>query len=304
MMKKAFVLGSINMDLCLRVDTLPMVGESKRAHGFFATQGGKGANQSIAVKKLGLDEVYFIGSVGKDNYGKELKESLSQYGIDLRGLKETEVKPTGVCVAVFDETINDNMLFIDAGANEAVDKNFVKQLLKEKGKEGDIFITQLETNLDAVYEGIKTANEMGMYVILNPAPVTKIDESIYKYIDLIIPNETETKLLTGVEVINEISAKKAFEFFNVPEMVITLGKDGGYYINKNTIKKYNAHKCKAIDTTCAGDTFIGALAIKKAEGFEIIDSLDFASKCSAITVSRKGAGISIPTKEEAMTINE
>lgn len=303
-MKKVFVLGSINMDFSIRVDALPMVGESKRSHGYMASQGGKGANQAIANKKLGLDEVYFIGAVGNDENGRLLKEAISSQGVNVEGLKEDDKLQSGVCFAIFDEKISDNMLLIDPGANESVDPDFVESFLDQRADPGDIFIAQLEINLDAIYRGIKKAKELGMFVILNPAPVRPIDAKIYAYLDLIVLNETETKLLTGIDATGEESIKKAYQFFGVNEMVITLGKDGGYYINKEKIIKYDAYKAKVVDTTCAGDTFIGALSLKKANGKEIYDSLDFAAKCSAITVSRQGAGISIPTKEEVKQLDE
>lgn len=300
-MKKIFVLGSINMDLVISVTSIPEIGESKNGHSFMQNQGGKGANQAVACKKLGSSDVRLIACVGKDENGQALISSMEKYGIDTTAIKVKDDVASGVCMIILDEEKQDNMLIIDRGANDAIEIEDFKDYLKENASSGDIFITQLEVNLDAVYEGLKIAKEIGMYTILNPAPVTAFDKECLKNVDLIIPNETEAKLLTGINTEDESNLSKVFEYFNllgIKEVIVTLGSRGSCYIKDSNMIFCPSFKVKAVDTTSAGDTFIGALAMRISNGYSIEESLSFASKCSSITVSRKGAAVSIPTRDE------
>lgn len=298
MKNKVFVIGSINMDLVMSLSRLPMLGESKKGHGFFQNQGGKGANQALAVKKLGHDNVHFLGAVGDDDNGKSLLKTIESYGINVDGVKVHKNINSGVCIILLDESKKDNVLAIDAGANIKVEADDVKKYLIKNANPGDILITQLEINLNAVYEAVKIGKEIGMYTILNPAPMCDFDKSLLKYIDLLVLNETETKLLTSIECETIHEAREVFNILNVKEVIITLGSKGGYYINEHEVIKAPVYKVEVVDTTCAGDTYIGAIALLISKGFKIKDSLDFAARCSSITVSRKGAGVSIPTKDE------
>lgn len=300
-MKKVFVLGSINMDYCINTSRLPLLGESKEGHDFFINQGGKGANQAIACKKLGVDSVYLLCAVGNDDEGKKLKNIIDAYIINTEGFQVVDNINTGACIICFDETKKDNVLVIDKGANNYIDFNNVKEFLSANASQGDILITQLEVNLDTMGKTVKLAKELGMYVILNPAPVTKINNDIYKYIDLIIPNETEANLLSNIKIDSEADIKKLYTYFNnlgVKELILTFGANGSYYVTEKEFIHQDIFKVEVVDTTSAGDTFIGAIASKLASGKEIKDALPFAAKCSSITVSRKGAGRSIPTLDE------
>ena len=298
MSRNIFVVGSINMDLVISCDRLPMLGESKKGHSFFQNQGGKGANQAIACKKLGHDNVHFIGAIGNDENGKALIQTMKTYGINIDGTQRIDGVNSGVCMIALDESKKDNILIIDGGTNKYLDKDLVNDYLLKHAKEGDILITQLEVNLDAVYEANKLAKSLGMYTILNPAPICEFNKDIYKYLDLVVLNETEAKLLTNIECETIQDAKSIYEKLNVNEIIITLGGKGGYYVSKNEVIPTPVYKVDVVDTTCAGDTYIGAIALRISKGISIKDSLSFAARCSSITVSRKGAGISIPTKEE------
>ncbi len=300
-MRKIFVLGSINMDLVISVTSIPEIGESKNGHSFMQNQGGKGANQAVACKKLGSDDVRLIACVGKDENGKALIASMKQYGINTDLIKVKEEVSSGVCMIILDEEKQDNMLIIDRGANDAIEINDFEKYLRKNASKDDIFITQLEVNLNAVYDGLKIAKEIGMFTILNPAPVTEFNKECLKNVDLIIPNETEAKLLTGISTDLDSNLLEIYKYFfdlGVKEMIVTLGSRGSCYIKDNNLIFCPSFRVEAVDTTSAGDTFIGAVAMRIASGFKIEESLSFASKCSSITVSRKGAAISIPTKEE------
>lgn len=298
-MRKTFVLGSINVDMTIATDRLPMIGESKPAHDFMMTQGGKGANQAIAAKRLNENgEVFFIGAIGNDKNGEFVKKSLEKDNINIDGLQIVDNVSTGVCVIILDESQKDNLLLIDKGANEYINTNDALTFLTNNANKGDIFISQLETNLDVVEQCMSEAKKIGMFAILNPAPACNLNKDIYKYVDLIVPNTTETKLLTDIDVKNDVDIKNVYNFFNVPNLIITLGSKGSAYFDGKELIKHEAIKCDVVDTTCAGDTFIGALASKYAQGVEIKSALDFARRCSSITVSRKGSSVSIPYEYE------
>lgn len=299
-MNKIFVLGSINTDYVINTDKMPLVGESHNGHSFMSNQGGKGANQAIACKKLGTKDVYLISSVGNDEQGKSLKKEISTYEINIDGFQESKLH-TGACIIIYDESKKDNMLVVDKSANDDIDKKIVEEFLRNNASKDDILITQLEVNLDAVINSLKVAKEIGMYTILNPAPVCNLDKDIYKFVDLLVPNETETLLLSNIDVSNSIDAINAYKYFNnlgINELVITCGGNGSYYLSNDICEHFDCDKVEVVDTTSAGDTYIGALAYRKANGFSIFDSMSFAAHCSAITVSRRGAGKTIPTYEE------
>lgn len=304
-MSKIFVVGSINVDYVISVEQMPMIGESKNGHGFIINQGGKGANQAIACKKLGCEDVSLIAAVGKDENGEKLIKIIHSYGINTSSMYQDEHSTSGACIIVLDESQNDNMLIIDKGANQSIKKEHFEKYLEENAKPGDILITQLEINLDSVYFALTKAKEMGLYTILNPAPVTKIDEQYLRYVDLIIPNETETKLFTGIDVVDDESASQAYKWFEekgVKELIITLGSKGSIYFSGNRIERCSARKVTAVDTTSAGDTFIGAIAYMLSQKEDILSAMKFASVAASITVSRYGAGQSIPTFDEVKKI--
>lgn len=301
-MKQAFILGSINLDLVMYTDRMPFIGESKLGHDMFSNLGGKGANQAIAIKKLGVEQVYLLGAIGKDNASNILLKEIKKTGLDTSGIERIEGKSSGTCFIIFDESQNDNLILVDKGANSLNDPLKAKRFLKDFGHEKDIFVTQLETNLDAVYEAIKTAKEVGMYVILNPAPVCEFDKNILPYVDLLVVNETEAQLLSGIEFKQSTDIFLVLQKLKSKSILITLGKNGAYYSDGASFHFAPARKVKTVDTTCAGDTFIGALAYRKANGYSIEESLSFASICSSITVSRKGAAQSIPEIKEVLQI--
>lgn len=300
-MKKVFVIGSINTDYVISVDQFPEIGESRNGYGFFTNQGGKGANQAIACKKLGCEEVYLISAVGNDERGEKLINQISEYKINTELMMKKEGVSTGACVIVLDDAKKDNVLIIDRGANDQIDVADFAHYLRQHAHQGDILITQLEICLSAVYEAVKIAKEIGMYVILNPAPFIEFDYSSLQYVDLVVPNETEAKQFSGVTVKTTDDAQKVYQWFDhhgVKEVIITLGGNGSVYMKGAQTVYCEACKTNVVDTTSAGDTFIGALACQLAEGKTIESSLKYASLASSITISRKGAGTSIPTKEE------
>ncbi len=298
-MKKVFVLGSINMDLVMSCDRMPKTGESLIGHNFTANQGGKGANQAVACSKLGCD-CTLIGAVGEDAFGTQLLSSVASYGVDCTNVQRLS-EGSGVCIILVDRSVKDNLLLVDLGANAAVDAEYAADCIARNAEQGDVFITQLEVDLSAVAAACKQAKQMGLTVILNPAPAAKIGEEILSYVDLIVPNETETELFTGISVRTQEDVQKVFAYFSVygiKELIITMGARGCAYAREGEVRFFPAEKTVAVDPTSAGDTFIGAVACRLCVGETVKEAIPFASKCSAITVSRPGAASSIPTAEE------
>ena len=185
-MKKIFIIGSINTDFTICVDKMPLLGETRKGHNFKRNQGGKGANQAVACKKLGCKDVSLIASVGNDEEGLNLIKEISSYGINVDLIHKEETISTGTCLIILDEYQKDNILILETGANNFVKKNYFEDYLLANAKSGDILITQLEINLDAVYDALKIAKNIGMYTILNPAPASDFDYTLFKYVDLIV----------------------------------------------------------------------------------------------------------------------
>ena len=298
-MKKVFVLGSVNMDLVMEMERMPLLGESVIGNGFLANQGGKGANQAVACAKLGCN-CTFLGAVGRDDYGDKLLESLQSFGVKTDGVQRSETY-SGTCIILFDRSQRDNLLVVDPGANMRVNPAEVTTYLKRHASGGDIFITQLETNLDAVEKALAAAKEIGMFTVLNPAPARPIGREILQHVDLIVPNETETMALTGIAPNGEQEVREVYRQFasqGVRQMIITLGKRGCVHVCGDELQWHSARTVCAVDTTSAGDPFIGAVCAQLCQDVPIADAIGYASVCSAITVSRRGAAVSIPTAEE------
>lgn len=298
-MKKVFVLGSVNMDLVMEMERMPLLGESVIGNGFLANQGGKGANQAVACAKLGCN-CTFLGAVGRDDYGDKLLASLQSFGVKTDGVQRSETY-SGTCIILFDRSQRDNLLVVDPGANMRVNPAEVTTYLKRHASGGDIFITQLETNLDAVEKALAAAKEIGMFTVLNPAPARPIGREILQHVDLIVPNETETMALTGIHPNTEQEVREVYRQFasqGVRQMIITLGKRGCVHVCGEKVQWHSARTVCAVDTTSAGDTFIGAVCAQLCQDVPIADAIGYASVCSAITVSRRGAAVSIPTAEE------
>ena len=298
-MRKVFVLGSINMDLVMEMERMPVLGESVIGSGFLSNQGGKGANQAVACAKLGCD-CTFLGAVGRDDYGDKLLASIQSFGVKTDGVQRSETY-SGTCMILFDKAQHDNLLVVDPGANMQIDPATVTAYLKQHAASGDIFITQLETNSDAVEKALVVAKEIGMFTVLNPAPARPVGGEILQNVDLIVPNETETASLTGIAPDTEQKVQYVYRQFaahGVKQMIITLGKRGCVHVCGDQLQWHSARTVCAVDTTSAGDTFIGAVCAQLCRNVPIADAIEYASVCSAITVSRRGAAASIPTVEE------
>ncbi|MCY6369035.1 ribokinase [Clostridium ganghwense] len=300
------VLGSMNMDIVLKVNRMPKVGETILAEGLDNIPGGKGANQAVACSRLG-GNVYMISKVGIDGNGEVLIKELVKDNINVDFIFKDKIHPTGTAIITVDDEAN-NSIIVASGANMCINKSEIIKAA-EVIKKSDIIISQFETPIESTVEAFKIAKDKGKITILNPAPAKDIDEELLKYTDIIIPNETEAYELTGVEVKTLEDAKKAAERLfqkGVNFVIITLGSKGAAIVTKENAEVIPAHKIDAVDTTAAGDSFIGAFAskldIRELSFNNIKQAIKFGNKVSAIAVQREGAQPSIPCLEEIIEI--
>lgn len=295
-MKKIFVAGSLNMDLVIKAPFMPENGMTIGGEGFMTNPGGKGANQAAAIGKLG-GEAYMVGCVG-DAFGSELKATLEKYGVHTDYVETLSGVSSGIAVIVVVD--GDNRIILDAGANGKVSEALVDKALAN-AESGDFLVAQLEIDFAVVEYALKKAKEKGMITLLNPAPAAKLAPGILKNCDWLIPNQSEAEFYTGIYPADEESAKRCAEALaekGVKNVVVTMGSEGSACISGGKYCKVPAFKAKAVDTTAAGDTYVGALATRLSEGASVEEAMIFASKASSVTVTRRGAQQSIPLRAE------
>lgn len=292
MKKKILVVGSISIDNTIFTKQLPSAGTTTVADSYFQNIGGKGANQACASLFLG-GEVSFIGAVGKDHNGDLVESFLKEQKLNAR-LKRSD-KPTGIAFIILEEETAENRILIVQGANTDLTKEDIDKNL-DLFTEGDILLTQFENDMETVSYVIKKAYEKHMLVVVNPAPIKHLEEEYYQYIDFLVPNEHELEALSKKSDI--LLAAKELLSRGAKNVIVTLGEKGSVFINKDEYIKIDPHKVNAIDTTAAGDSYLGALVSKLAEGKDIKEAMEFASFCSSKTVTKKGAIVSLPHLED------
>ena len=294
------VIGSINLDTTLRVSQMPKPGETLHAKEHFTAGGGKGANQAVAAKRSGAD-TYFIGAVGNDGAGNVMRDLLEQEAIDTTGVATLDNESTGQAFITVDDS-GENSIMIFSGANNKFTPDHVKQSLDTITK-SDFIISQFESAMDSTIEAFNIARNHQVKTILNPAPaIHNIPKDLLSVTDMIIPTETETEILTGIKVTDEASLKEAADQLHalgIEAVIITIGSKGAFYDVNGKSGIIPAFKVKAVDTTAAGDTFIGALStVLKSDFSNIEEAITYGNKASSLTVQRFGAQPSIPYKNE------
>lgn len=295
--KRILVIGSSNMDMVAKVDRFPTPGETILGGRFLMNPGGKGANQAVAVSRLG-GSVDFITKLGNDSIGEEISELFKSEGLDTRCLLKDDQNPTGVAIITVDKHA-ENSIVVASGANANLTPKDI-ELLTERIRLADFVLLQLEIPLKTIKYVVDLAYSLGKKVIVNPAPFTKLPKSIFIKLYLITPNQIEAEMLSGIKINNEEDCKQAArEIYKLgaKNVVITLGASGAFIFNGEG-KKVNAQKIEAIDTTAAGDVFNGGLLVALSEGLDMEAAVHFASKAAAIAVSRQGAIRSIPYRNE------
>jgi len=286
--KRIFIVGSLNMDLVVRSPHMPKAGETVTGNGFMENGGGKGANQAVASARLG-GKVFLCGVTGEDNYGKKLTENLEKAGVDVSFVHRAGSISTGIAIIIVSE--GDNRIILDRGANAFLGKQDI-DLFLEHAKEGDIYLTQLENPIPVVGYGLKRAKEKGLLTILNPAPADPGIVEYFPYVDIIAPNEGELEAFGGKEILLKAGLSR---------IITTLGEDGYEIAERSNTVKYSCMKVKAIDTTAAGDTFCGGVAVGLSENKTLAESALFGSTAASIACTRYGAQQSVPSREEVLT---
>ena len=296
-MAKIIVIGSTNTDMVVRSARIPVPGETVTGGTFLLNPGGKGANQAVACARLGGDTT-FIAKVGADAFGRETGPRLAKDGIDARLLTDPSAA-SGVALILVDGE-GRNCISVAPGANATLSPDYLAPMRGEIGQAAAV-VMQLETPIETVAWAAKVAHDAGVTVVLNPAPAAELPADLYSCLDWITPNETEAKLLTGVEVTDGATAQAAADVLHgrgVKGVVVTLGAQGAFWSAGGAHGVVPACPVKAVDTVAAGDTFNGAFTVALTEGRSVEDAVKFAVKASAIAVTRPGAQSSVPTRSE------
>ena len=302
-MSKILVIGSLNMDLIVTTTRIPAVGETVLGSDFSSAPGGKGANQAVAAARLG-GAVSMIGCVGDDIFGKSLLENLHYNSVDTSCVKVIEGSPTGVAVIVLKD--GDNSIIVDPGSNYKLTAEMIDEM-EDQIKECSIMLVQLEIPIETVERAVSLARKHGVTVLLNPAPAAKLSEELLSKIDIFTPNESECEFITGIPVKSTKDAERAVEVLvgkGIRQVIITMGSKGVVYNSGNTIVHKPAYNVEVVDTTAAGDSFSGAVAVALAGGKNIDEAIELASKVGALTVMKKGAQPALPSLEEVKKFRE
>jgi ribokinase len=285
------VLGSANMDLVVTVERAPGPGETVIGHEFAQIPGGKGANQALAAARAG-GEVRMMGAIGNDAFGSRMRAALEADGVDTTGLLVVD-EPTGTAHVIVDAD-GENSIVVVSGANGMVGS--LSDEHRAAISESDVLLLQLELPLEVVEEAATWGAAQGGRVVLTPGPAQPLPAGLLAAVDLLVPNEHESSLLTG-----ESDPRKAAEVLlsqGVGAVAVTLGRRGCLYADSSQVLQVPAIELTAVDTTAAGDTFVAALTVALAEGGTVRRSLQWATAAAALCVQRLGASTSMPHRRE------
>ncbi|HEV2153547.1 ribokinase [Bradyrhizobium sp.] len=300
-MGRVFVAGSINMDVVATADRHPKVGETVAGKQVLYFPGGKGANQAVAAARLGA-RTTLIGRLGKDAFGAELRAFLGAQGIDLGSVREAD---THSGTAIITVAAADNTIVVIPGSNALVSAEDVAEVPLAKG---DVAVSQFEIPLPTIAAFFARARGAGSTTLLNPAPAQKMSGELLALVDILVLNETELGFLAGVELSEDDSATRIIDVARKLQarqdqtICVTLGKRGVLALAASEELAVPGREVKAVDTTGAGDCFVGALASQLAKGVALRAALAFANAAAAISVQRMGAGPSMPTAAEVKAV--
>lgn len=297
-MNKIVVVGSSNTDMTVCSERFPESGQTLLGGEFMMSQGGKGANQAVAIARLG-GKVTFVAKVGDDMFGRESRKLYAKEGIDTDYVFVDGQTPSGVALINVNAE-GENRIVVASGANYTLARGDVDRAADAIAG-AEIVLMQLESPMECVEHAAEIARRGGAKVILNPAPAAEIPVTLYDKLYAIVPNQTEASALSGVEIVDRRSAERAAEVLasrGVEVVIITLGSEGALVYEHGHATVVDALKVRAIDTTAAGDTFCGGLCVALSEGRSVCEAVRFATRCSAISVTRHGAQPSIPYRRE------
>ncbi|MFT4567142.1 MAG: ribokinase [Saprospiraceae bacterium] len=298
--KSIIVIGSTNMDMVVRTPRLPAPGETILGDSFIMNPGGKGANQAVAIARLG-GEVTFVSKIGNDIFGAQSRELFKMENINSDFLMKDDDNPSGVALITVDEK-GENIIVVAPGSNSNLNPEDVRSVFERIAKP-DFLVTQLEIPLETVRYALEYAHSNGIRTILNPAPANLEISDIFGLVDYITPNKSEAELLSGVKIIDLKSvelAARTLQKKGPKNIIITLGEEGAAFLENDHFEIIPGVKVEARDSTAAGDTFNGALVVALSEDKNLAKAIEFACHASAITVTRAGAQSSIPNREELL----
>ncbi|MGY0694221.1 ribokinase [Virgibacillus sp. FSP13] len=281
------VVGSINMDLIIKVKDVPALGETILGQEFATSPGGKGANQAVAAARLGAD-VQMVACVGDDVFGRELKTHLHNENINVANVRSLPSTSTGVANVIL--TNNDNRIIVIPGANYELKKDTIVGL-KDTISHSKMVVLQLEILPETVRTVVELCNEKNVPIILNPAPAEHFDKQFISQINYLTPNESECRQIFGMDM------EDALEMYP-NQLIVTLGKDGAQYYDGKAHVKVPGFPIKALDTTGAGDTFNGALAYALVNQYDLNEAVLFANAAASLSVEKQGAQSGMPGKED------
>ena len=297
-MKKLTVLGSVNQDFVLQVEHFPKPGETVTGGNFQSFDGGKGANQAVAARRMG-SHTQLLACVGSDAYGTAIKNRLNQMGIDTTLVVESQEADTG-CAFIFIDSQGENSIGISPGANHHLNSRLI-DINENQLSDTDWLLMQLETPISTVQRAAEITQSSGGRVILNPAPAQPLPPQLLQHVDVITPNQSEAELLTGIKVVDEASWNQAASILHdlgVPTVIITLGHQGVWFSRQGYGKMIPGFSVPALDTTGAGDCFNGVLASALLAGSNMEAAISVAQAAAALSVGRFGAQAAMPSKDE------
>ncbi len=297
-MSKIAVVGSSNTDMVIKSKHLPAPGETILGGNFLMNPGGKGANQAVAAAKLG-GEVVFVARVGQDLFGAEAVKGFKAVGINTEYVVTDSEHPSGVALIMVDDK-GENCISVASGANNALAPDDLDRA-RASLEQSSLILMQLETPLETIAHAAALGQELSKKVILNPAPACELPDELLSRINIITPNESEAELLTGIKVGSEDSAAVAAKVLRergVDTVIITMGARGAYVQSESFSVMVPSRSVDAVDTTAAGDTFNGALAVALDREMPIAEAVRFANLAASVSVTRMGAQSSAPLLNE------
>lgn len=302
MHNKVVVLGSLNVDTILQMERVPEAGETLSLKNKQMAGGGKGANQAIAAARSDA-QTSFIGKVGLDENGQFMLEQLIKSGVSTDFVSQSAESGTGQAFVMLEQS-GENRILIYGGSNAELNENDVMKAAKQID-DADFIVAQLETPIETTEFAFKLAKKSGVTTILNPAPaVANLPKDLLKTTDIITPNETEAEILTGIAITDQNSMQRAAQKlheFGAEIVIITLGDKGVYYDTKSSNGIVPAFKVTAVDTTAAGDTFLGAFSSElKSDMSNLTEAIKYGNKASSLAVQKMGAQPSIPVRSEIL----
>lgn len=290
------VVGSINMDLVVQSPRHPLPGETILGTAFHTFPGGKGANQAVAAARLG-GHVKMIGRVGSDSFGDTLLTTLENDGVDTRYMARTENLASGVALITVSDSGQNNIVVVP-GANGRLSPADI-QASEDAFEGASVVLLQLEIPLETVLEAVRIARRHGAKVVLNPAPARQLPEELLSQVDILVPNESELMLLSGTKDIN--TAVAHLKALGTGNLIVTLGSEGVLVLEDATSNHILPHQVSVVDTTAAGDGFVGAFAVALTEGKGILDAASWGNAAGALAVTKAGAQPSLPTRASLVT---